>query len=427
MEGQVIALHKFVGQPPFSANMHGSFDIPSPMATLFGGLVTGEGSDQSTVDFDNIPSAPTTIHDTCRYRTMIITNGSGSYVHSRTCAKHDGGGLGGAFLVNGGGLVREELSAFRLDGTYETWIFQLNDDGSFKTGLNCHNTPPTLTDYHNSLECDNIALALPDFPGDGWTGGTSGGYVEVTATTVHLHTDNPATLDSDPTQVKHDIHDFSLSLSDGWSLADLQAELDRMLAQVDLTNASKKYTIDGTQRKLNATGEQITVTEEGPTEGVAVHYVLSSTASPWNWASYGPCVLAENVNDFINHWLDGGYCDENGIPLSWAKGDIMGATGDPFKMVKSSILLPGGAFTKTVDHYSGPSPDGASYPNDQNDQTGGQLLSQDVTAVTDAGKLTAFPRGDWISRTKLAPATTPPPSIDADSTRPVPAPASRLS
>jgi hypothetical protein len=422
MEGQVIAQLRFLGHPPFSSNMQGTWAGPSAQTSFIASFLSLEVTTEPDVDYDNIPSGPTNKSDPCRFCTTTFRNGSGSYIHTRTCARYDNAGPGGSNITNGGGLIYEKIKAYRVDtGESETYEFKINDDGSFETGANYHNTPPNLAAYHSSLECDNLANGSPDFPGEGWHAAGTEDSAVVDATTAHYHSDNTAIRDgtdgSDPLDVKHDIHDFYFEMTNGWSLQSIQDELDVMLARVNLNNPTQQYNIDGTTRPLNPLGEQIVVTRRGPyNDGLGtqygIEYVFASTASPWNWSSAGPCVVACNITDSVNHYvLQGTYPLDEGIPYPWypnAIGYLNNGLGDCFEMMKSQVLLPAASFTKTVYTYHAPTPDGSSWsatpagwPTNPSNQRRGDLLDESEVEVIGAGKLVSIPRGNWITISQL--------------------------
>jgi hypothetical protein len=420
MEGQVIAKHHFWGMPPFSANqIHTATESPATVggwvAFIASWLQTNDQyfTGHPTVDWDYVPysSAP------CRYKTVRYW--TAGYEHVMTCASHDNGGIGATLFTNAAPLVYEKLTSFcngnsgTTYGDTFTYEYRLNDDGTF---LNSNHEP-----YNGDfLMGPNDAASYATLPGGMWppSGYTITGAQEETATvtsnTGYYKSVEWATKDSDPSEAIDLTYEFFCELSGGWSVIDMEGELDAMLAQVNLSSQSKEYTIhyEGGAwevRALDPLGEQVTVTREGPNyisgTPFPVQYVITSNAHPWNWATNGPCKVAKNVNDIVYHWVDGGTYP-NGIPdpPETNKGDILMASGDYWVAMKSVVRLPAGSFGKTVKRFDPPIEDSQSWTwpaTPQNDWTGGGLLSSTTSTVTGSGQLVAFSRGPWINITNL--------------------------
>jgi hypothetical protein len=192
-----------------------------------------------------------------------------------------------------------------------------------------------------------------------------------------------------------------------WALADIKAELDLCLSQINLNNPAMIYNIETEgMRVLDPLGESVTVTHEGPTVGNPLRFVIRSNGHPWTWTDVVAAggVLAYNLNDVLKTELDS--VGVASIPVEETGTDTpVGADfteGSNWAMMKSMVTVPSGTYTKTVNTYEQPTPDTTSYspsPSANND-CGGELVS--FTASDFSGTNKSFTRGDWITLTTLA-------------------------
>ena len=75
-------------------------------------------------------------------------------------------------------------------------------------------------------------------------------------------------------------------------------------------------------------------------------------------------------------------------------------------MIKSNVLLPSGDYQKVIKHYRAPEPDTASWtlPSGSipSNHGWGTHLNDAAATLQGTGILKAFPRGEWLTLTKLA-------------------------
>jgi hypothetical protein len=434
MEGQVIARHRYVGHPPWqhsylhSATGPGSEDtwINQVMHELSLGVPTGE---EPNPDMDYVQqSAGWPLRYLSWRLTATVSFDGGAptlvYDHWLRSGKHSGGfdgGIGGVFY-NAGEIVQEHLYAYDLaqphpppdetTGGWSTYDYGLNDDGTFataRTGLFYDG----LDGRHYGTPLQAVQAATTDFlnahPPSSLA--TSATVTNQTPKTGAQYTEHTSADDGHYCDVVYD-----LTLSEGWSFNEIQEELDRLLEQVNLGSPDQEYVFElesTTPRKLNALGESVIVTHEGPTNGntgdeadnLPLRYVFTSNSSPWNWESNGPCAVAENINDVVKSLGEGG------------GSGLLDNEGGPWEMMKSVVALPAGSYTKTVKDYQKPTPDTTDFPpGTPNNDAGGELLSSTDSLVAGSGGKLEFSRGAWITITKLAAGAPPTSNIDQDST-----------
>jgi hypothetical protein len=414
-EGQVIAKHHYLGQPPFShsqlhSDSYGDTDDPPPACKLWvdaiGSWLKSSDWNQGgpNQDFDDVSVR---YLDTRIKVTVTINEGDPTtvYDHIVSIGRHTG-------FSGWPGLVVDEYWLDWNGTDYATYEYHLGDDGSHSaTGSTAGFATPTgaviavgLPELYNATETLSASVTA-----DGAS------YTEVFS---GLTGPLPGTFCSY-------LIAYEVTFSNPWYFAGIEAELDALLALVNLNNPNTLYPIEdedlhmaGTPRKLWETGERVTVTHEGPAEGKALRVIYRS-----NGASTNMGILAFNQNDIVTAAVEAN--GESGVPPEEGEEDVLGAFGGgPWSMMKSLVTIPAGDYTKTVRSYAAPIADSNGFvlanglDQTSNHDTGGELASEVATALSlGASRKVYFPRGLWITRTELSEGAPSVPGIDTDGTR----------
>ena len=449
IEGQVTAEHLYVGLPPFAhgycANHSDSWNaLSTPPVTgnaytawitsIANFLALGDPNSQPQSDLDYVLKYEplSSSYTPLRYRTwhllaycgLAATPDIPVYEHVITIGQHTSAS---ARFFNAGTVVYEYLYAYNsVSSQWETYTYHLTDQGVESTsGPTSGFTSPANTVSH----------AMSAWPGAFTeTSGSRSANVYPQGAIFYETINAPGATPASVT------NEYILELGDGWSFADLQAELDMLLAQIDLTSPHAHYVIDGISRTLNSAGESVLVTHIGPSVPDAdgtrhpVQIVITSLQAPWNWATVGAsgCIVAQWLNDIVNTVGPSGIdpaMNEQDVLNNYA--DNAGGTGKPWTMIKSAVRPPSGTLTKQISSYGvitnptyqvipdttvGYIDDTGNFviPSPTNADSGGELISVSNLPVAATGSLLVFNRGDWITITKLLP---PAASIDQDGNR----------
>jgi hypothetical protein len=399
--GNVLALHPHLGHAPYaSSSLHsatvgwtnaggntGSDDDRTWMSTILGWLADGGASTDPYTDPDLVKQQSGDSYYPRRYTQYELkatvggsVGGSSGVVYDHVVryGKHTAG-EGGPGL-SPGTVVHEYYHGYDTQPEVMDWIttsYELHDDGTF-TG----EKPPQV-----DAPSTSVNRVLPLSP-PGWWG--VGHYTDSISETMTIGRDRITYLasytsdDGQTLTIK-----YELIWSDGWGLDEIQAELDWLLDQVNLSSSGKQYDFgDGVPRVIDPAGEYITVYHDGPYEGVPLKVVFS-TLGPGSAISTG--ILAQNVNDVVYA------AGEAGTP---PPVDLTGS--EPWAKMKSVVALPPGSFTKTIKTYTPPKPDTTAFPGlaPNNDHEGG-LESEATESLPGGTGKRNYPPGAWITITKV--------------------------
>ena len=428
--GQVIALHKYLGHAPFASHsLHSatntytaltgsntaSADDNAWIYSIEGYMAQGYSStdfSEPDVDYDYLSER----YLVSEFKATVAINGADPTIVYHNLYKQ-GRHTASDPLSGTGVMTAQSFTDYDTSlGSTTTYNYELLDSGV--VALNSFSpTTPGSGDTTNFVSPGAAVTAATiywyaPYPGSGWTTATVVTTAQVlrdavtySRTTTMTHTTDGVTVDDTAILV------VSMSIvykNDApWALADIKAELDLCLSQINLNNPAMIYNIETEgMRVLDPLGESVTVTHEGPTVGNPLRFVIRSNGHPWTWTDVVAAggVLAYNLNDVLKTELDS--VGVASIPVEETGTDTpVGADfteGSNWAMMKSMVTVPSGTYTKTVNTYEQPTPDTTSYspsPSANND-CGGELVS--FTASDFSGTKKSFTRGDWITLTTLA-------------------------
>jgi hypothetical protein len=405
--GNVIALHTMLGRPPFRhSDIHSASDTTTdaggwadhtataPDLTWMAGFcdwLAGFGDDPG-YDPDDVVNG---YYQVSELKVTVNFDDGGDavvYDHIAKVGPHTG--------VWPGTVVYEFATAWdTVLGWGQEYTYQLNDDGTHWTVGNKDNFASP-----SASVTEAIPTYWPNHPP------MSGDYVTSDTSSVSVTKNQAVWTQSTSTYLGHSlVVTYTFALSSCWNVDSMQTELDMLLAQVSL-NPAAKYQIEDdptSPRELLAGGESITVTHEGPQEGVPLRIILRSNGA-WDFEAAGGW-LAFNLNDVVYGAIQT-YGDD-GVPEGSGTGVYY--RGGPWAMMKSVVAIPAGDYTKTVKAYQPPIPDTVDFdaardpvsPVPPNNDAGGwnppTAGPADAATSLSGGVKQYFPRGAWITLTKV--------------------------
>ena len=287
--GNVIALHYLLGRPPFRhSDIHSASDTTTDAGgwedytaaaaelnwmVSFGDWLAGFGPDPG-YDPDDVVNG---YYLDSELKATVNIDGAGDFVAYDNIQK-----VGPHTGVYPGTVVYEFATAWdTLLGWGQEYTYQLNDDGT-------HSTMGNKDNFANPAE--SVTEAIPTY----WPNHppASGDYSTSITTSLSVTKNQAVYTESTSTYLGHSlVLTYTLTLSSCWNVDSMQQELDMLLSQVNLANAAQQYDIyeDATRavlshRELHSAGESVTVTHEGPQEGVPLKIVLVSNGD-WDFAA----------------------------------------------------------------------------------------------------------------------------------------------